>query len=47
MSMSAPTLDLTIEATLVVGDTPRLLVAMMCPIGALLFWLDRRKTGLD
>ena len=38
---------LTIEATLVVGDTPRLLVAMMCPIGALRFWLDRWKTGLD
>ena len=38
---------LTIEATLVVGDTPRLLVAMMCPVGALRFWLDRRKTGVD
>ncbi len=29
------------------GIAPRLLVAMMCPIGALRFWLDTRKTGLD
>jgi glycosyltransferase involved in cell wall biosynthesis len=29
------------------GIAPRLLVAMMCPIGALRFWLDRWKTGRD
>ena len=48
LNQSMPNIGhLTIEATLVVGDTPRLLVAMKCPIGALRFWLDRRKTGLD
>ena len=29
------------------GIAPRLLVAMMWPIGTLLFWLDRRKADVD